>query len=131
MNKLPCLVLAAMVLASCGQFFPKVETPNLQAPKISMLFQFPAGSVCRVATSQGVIEMTTIPGAIEFPQADRNAASSCTLPSGQTVRITAHNFVPENNRVGGITVYPNGDAFITSSTTDGELVQLQPTGTVR
>lgn len=95
-----------------------------------MLFQFPEGSVCRVSTSSGVIEQASIPGAIDFPQADRNGRSSCTLPTGDTVRVTAHNFVPENNSVAGITVYPDGRAFITTSTTDGQLLQLQPTGTV-
>lgn len=118
-------------LAACGSSFPKVETPGLQEPKISMLFQFPEGSACQVRTSRGVVEQASIPGAIDFPQADRNGRASCTLPNGQTVQVTAHNLVPDNNRVAGITVYPDGRAFITSSTEDGELIQLQPTGTVK
>lgn len=74
--------------------------------------------------------MATIPGAIDFPQADRTAPSSCDLPDGRTVAITAHNFVPENNRVAGITVYPDGRAYITSSTEDGDLINLEPVDTV-
>ncbi len=110
---------------------PKVETPGLKKPKISMLFEFEKGTVCRVSTSQGTIVQNRIPGSIGFPQADRKAPASCTLPSGKVVKVTAHHHVPENNRVAGITVYPDGSAYITSSTTDGQLIQLQPTGTVR
>ena len=130
MIKLAYGVAAVTTLTACVSSYPTVQAPDLAKPRISLLFEFPEGSTCQVSTSAGVLKNTNIPGKIDFSQRDRNAPASCTLPSGQTVRVTAHNFVPEENVVAGITVYPDGRAFITSSTSGGQLVQLQPTGTV-
>lgn len=129
--KLVYAVPLLLSLAACGTSYPGVQTPDLEKPKISMLFNFPEGSNCRVNTSQGALVIREIPGKIDFPQSDRLAPASCDLPSGQRVNVTAHNFVPANNSVAGITVYPDGSAYITSSTTDGQLVRLEPTGTVQ
>ena len=131
LNTVGLCVLSLGLLSACAStIYPSVSTPNLPKQSIALLLKFPEGSECRMNTSQGVLVQASIPGKFEFPNADRMAPVSCKFPDGTTYGVTAHNFVPENSKSAGITVYPDGSAYITSSTTDGNLVQLQPTGTV-
>ena len=112
MTRLTKAIVATLALTSLGacvsSSYPTVAPPDLAKPKISLLFNFPEGSTCRVYTAKGTLVQNQIPGAIEFPLSDRKARSSCTLPNGKTVRVTAHHQLPANiSGIAGITVYPD------------------------
>ena len=131
MKKSLCLVaLAALVSACGGKNYPTVEAPNLTKPKISMRFDFPEGSTCRVETAQGTLTQSQIPGKIDFPMADRLAPASCTLADGTSYNITTHHHVPSNAKATELSMGLDGKSIIVTLTTDSELLQIQPTGTV-
>ncbi|WP_028956433.1 hypothetical protein [Sulfitobacter sp. 20_GPM-1509m] len=129
------LIVAALplALAACagGSSLPKVEAPGLAKPYISLAFDFPAGSTCRVATSQGTLVQPQIPGSISFALSDKNAPASCTLPDGSVYVITAHNQALANTKVAAIGVLPDGRGSILTSTTDGQLLRKNLTGVAR
>lgn len=130
LNKAIVAMVALTSLGACMSSYPTIQAPGLTKPKIDMTFFFPKGSTCRVNTSKGTVVQNTIPGGIEFSISDRKARSSCTLPDGKTVSITAHHHVPANSKIAGITVYPTGEAFLTTDV-NGTLTQTQLTDTVR
>ncbi len=98
-----------------------------QNTKVSVLFQdFPAGTSCGVAGGSGKIAVSTKQG---HPKVAQNGYGetgtfACNLPDGGQVVTDVNKRIPVDSRVVGVTVYPNGQTYITASTRSG-LVNLE------
>ena len=109
---------------------PALAGPNT---KVSVLFQdFPVGTTCGVAGGQGRIEGSLKQG--RHPNVDQigwgeTGTFACNLPDGGQIVTDVNKRIPADSRTVGITVYPDGMAYVTASTPRG-LLSMQFPGTI-
>ncbi|MYM54519.1 hypothetical protein [Thalassovita mangrovi] len=116
--------------------FACLAAPVAAGPKtkVSILFQnFPQGTVCGVSGAAGNVKLGKKKG---HPKVDVKGYGEvgtyyCNLPDGRQIVTDVNARIPQNTRSAGVTVYPDGQAYVTVSTSDGQLLQLQFSNTVR
>jgi hypothetical protein len=101
--------------------------------KISVLFQdFPNGTQCNASGAQGKVKLGKKRG---HPKVDIKGYAEigtifCNLPDGRQIITDINKHIRVDARVVGVTLYPNGQAYLTSSTASG-LVSEQMANMIR
>lgn len=102
--------------------------------KVTIIFaDFPKGTVCNVdgAVGQVRIDKKKRQPRIRVKGHGEVGTYFCQLPDGRKVKTDVNTRLPELASSSGITVYPDGSAYVTTATTDGHLLQQQFTKTLK
>ncbi|MEP3786612.1 hypothetical protein [Ascidiaceihabitans sp.] len=101
--------------------------------KVSVLFQdFPKGTVCGAEGTRVAPKLSKKRG---HPKVDVKKYGDigtffCVLPDGRRVVTDVNKRLPEGSKSAGVTVYPNGQTYLTVNAAAG-LVQLQFENTLK
>ena len=87
----------------------------------------PEGTVCQVATPDGVLKNNDLANSIEIPTKFRNSPLSCRLPNGSVKKLKVLATIPVGTkRSAAVTVHlPTGEGHSTYGNAQGQLVQPQ------
>lgn len=87
----------------------------------------PDGTVCQVATPDGILKNDDLTTQIEVPTKFRNSPVSCRLPNGSVKKLTVLKTIPVGTkRTSAVTVHlPTGEGHSTYGNAQGQLVQPQ------
>lgn len=114
-----------------GLIFSVTVTPGFAGPKtkISVLFQdFPKGTKCSASGAQGKVKLGKQRGhpTVDIKGYGEIGTIFCNLPDGRQIISDVNKHIRSDARVVGVTVYPNGMAYLTSSTSAGLISAQMP-----
>jgi hypothetical protein len=101
--------------------------------KISVLFQdFPKGTQCGASGTTGKVKLKKKRGhpIVDIKGYAEIGTIFCDLPDGRRIVTDINKKLKKDARVVGVTIYPSGDAYLTSSTESG-LFSEQMTGRLK
>ena len=113
-----------------------VATPVFAGPKTKVLIlfkDFPMGTQCSVDGAVGKVKLGTRKGSptVQVKGNGEVGTYFCVLPDGRRIVTDVNMRLIETSKSVGVTVYPDGRAFATISTTDGQLLSQEFSGTVK
>ncbi len=94
--------------------------------KLSVMFKdFPKGTACNATGTQGKVNLKKKKGhpLVNIKGYPEVGTIFCDLPDGRKIVSGINKKIRDDARVVGVTVYPNGKAYVTSSTEDSGLIR--------